>query len=111
MDGGELDQVNGLDVLGRLDGLFQKEKKKFTLLDPVGSLSDQSSPFLHTDCSVMKKTRFVIWWRHLAPKEVAPILNVAMDWHKNLMNCTTVSDGYFDTLWAFLDVFYSKERS
>ena len=46
--------------------------------------------------------------RHLAPKKVAPNLNALMDWHQKLIDCNTMSDGYFDTLLAFLDAFFRK---
>ena len=59
---------------------------------------NQFSSFSPPDC--FEKNAFL--WRHLAPKKVAPILNAPMDWRQKLMNCTTVSDGYFDTIWAFV---------
>ena len=31
-----------------------------------------------------------------------------MDLRKKLINCNTVSDGYFDTRWAFVDAFLKK---
>ena len=49
-----------------------------------------------------------IWWRHLAPEKVAPILNAPMDWRQKLIDCNTVSDGYFDTLQAFVDALFGK---
>ena len=81
LEGRELVQVNGLDG-----------KKK---------QADQFSPFFATDCYENN----AIWWRHLAPKKVAPILNALMNWSQKLIDCNTVSDGYFDTLWTFVDAF------
>ena len=46
--------------------------------------------------------------RHLASKKVAPNLNALMDWHQKLIDCNTVSDGYFDTLLAFVGAFFIK---
>ena len=63
--------------------------------------ADQFSPFSAADCY----EKNAIWWRHLAPKKVAPISNGPMDSCKKLIDCNTVSDGYFDTLWTFVDAF------
>ena len=92
-------------TLAALEALLTAEnllKSMAWFIHFIGSLSER--PFFSLfsyDCYENN----AIWWRHLAPKKVAPILNVWMDLRKKLIDCNTVSDGYFDTLWVFVDAF------
>ena len=47
----------------------------------------------------MKSTRF---------GGATPILNASLDCRHKLIDCNTVSGGYFDTLWAFVDAFLNE---
>ena len=87
LDDGGVVQVNGFGLLG----FRRKKSSKASKLQ-----ADQFSSFLTADCY----EKNAIWWRHLASKKLAPILNVPMNWRQKLMNYNTVSDGYFGALCA-----------